>query len=427
MVSLDTNSLRIIILTVILFKMDTLLRQQTKAISKHLPNKVGALFMKMGTGKTRVALELVNSVPDVSLVVWIGPLRSIEPLDPGTPSIKDEIEKWGGFDAPEVQFVGVESIGMSDKTYLQLYKKISTSWKTFIVLDESIKIKNHPAKRTKRLLELSKMVEYKLILNGEPITRDLLDIHSQFEFLDPEILNMDLAEFKNTFCEYTKITKRFPGRYREYTREFITGYENIDYLYSLIGEYVYECDLELQVQQLFEVQKYSLNEEEKETYRFFKEKYLDNEMLMAMNNNIFLEMTQKMQHGYCCSEEKERLAKEWITDEKKTIIFTKYIASAEFCKSAFPDALVLNYKTGAMSLNLQDRPYTVYWDQTWDWGDVTQSQHRNYRTGQKIDCRYLRLVGDVGLENLILRNNKKKLGMSEYLKKISKKQLKEEL
>ena len=76
-------------------------------------------------------------------------------------------------------------------------------------------------------------------------------------------------------------------------------------------------------------------------------------------------------------------------------------------------------------MNLQDKPFTVYFDQTFDWGDVVQSQHRNYRTGQENDCRYLRLIGNVGLENLIFENNKKKLGISEYLKKISKEQLKE--
>lgn len=401
-----------------------LLPQQTQAITKHLPNKVGALFMKMGTGKTRVSLELVNEVPDVDLVVWIGPLRSIKPIDESIPSVKDEIAKWGGFRCENVIYMGIETIQSSDRQYLQLYKKIATAWRCFIIVDESIKIKNHKAKRTKRLLDLSKMVEYKLILNGEPITRDLLDIWAQFQFLDPEILNMGIAEFKNTFCEYTTITKRFGG-YKQYTKEFITGYENIDYLYSLIGEYVYECDLNLNIDQIFQTGEYRLTEEEKERYTFMKEKYLDNEMLLMMNNNIFLEMTQKMQHEYCCSEEKFEIVKNWITEESKTIIFCKYISSADECRKRFPKATVLNYKTGSLSLNLQDKPFTVYFDQTFDWGDVVQSQHRNYRTGAQQDCRYLRLIGNVGLENLIFENNKKKLGISEYLKKISRKQLKE--
>lgn len=404
-----------------------LLPAQSKALIKQLPNKVGALFMKMGTGKTRVAVELVNAVDDVDLVVWIAPLRSISPIDNNLPSIKEEVSKWGGFRAPDALYIGVETIQSSDRQYLDLYNRIQAAQKCFVVVDESIKIKNYKAKRTKRLIELSRMVEYKLILNGEPITRDLLDIWPQFEFLSPKILNMDAAEFKSTFCRYTTIERRDPGRYRTYSKEFITGYENIDYLYSLIGEYVFECDLELNVSQIYQQVAYNLDEEAKTRYQYLKTKYLDNEMLMMLNNNIFLELTMKMQHEYCCTEEKFAKVTDWFQTypEEQSIIYCKFIASAEACKDRFPKATVLNYKSGSFSMNLQHLPYTVYFDQTFDWGDVIQSSHRNYRTGQDQDCRYLRLIGDVGLEKLMLDNNQKKLSSSEYLKKISREQLKQ--
>lgn len=42
------------------------------------------------------------------------------------------------------------------------------------------------------------------------------------EFLSPLILNMSDAEFKNTFCDYTTITKRF-GSHKSYSREKIHG------------------------------------------------------------------------------------------------------------------------------------------------------------------------------------------------------------
>ena len=396
-------------------------RVQEEAIKKLLQNKVGALFMKMGTGKTRVAIELINAVADLDLIIWIAPLRTIYPIEK-TSTIIDEVNKWGGFNCNDVIYMGIETLQSSDRKYLNLYDKVNKSKKCFIVVDESIKIKNIEAKRTKRLLKLSRMVEYKIILNGEPITRDLLDIWAQFEFLDSEILNMRYPQFKNTFCKYTTITKKLGG-YKTYNKEFITGYENIDYLYSLIGEYVYECDLELNVEQIFETQNYHLSKKEKETYNILKSTYLDNEKLQLINNNIFLEMTLKMQHGYFCNKEKIDLTRKWIKNESKTIIFCKYIASMDLCKKEFPKSLVLNYKNGSLGLNIQDRPYTVYFDQKFDWGDVIQSQHRNYRIGQEQDCRYLNLIGDIGLETLINNNNRKKINMSEYLKKISREQL----
>ena len=48
------------------------------AAENHLNKwKVGALFMDAGTGKTRVACKLINSVPEIDLVVWFCPLRMI--------------------------------------------------------------------------------------------------------------------------------------------------------------------------------------------------------------------------------------------------------------------------------------------------------------------------------------------------------------
>lgn len=406
-----------------------LLKQQSTAKVRLLPNKVGALFMKMGTGKTRVAVELVNAIDDVDLVVWVAPLRTIKPLDDSISPISKEIEKWGGFNTKQIVYIGIETIQASDRKYLQLYKQIQNAWRCFLIVDESITIKNASAKRTNRLIALSKMVEYKLILNGEPITKDLLDLYSQMNFLSPKILNMSIAEFKSTYCCYTKITKSFGASFKTYTKEYITGYENIDHLYSLIGEYIFECDLELNINRFFTEMQYSLVDEAKEEYYRLKTKYLDNEKLMMMNNNIFLELTQKMQHGYCVTESKFDCVKEWFEtySEEKTIIFCKYIISVEECKKRFPKATVLNYQNGCYSYNLQHLPYMIMFDKTFDYGKVVQGLARNFRTGSIGDYRVLDLTGDVGLEKLIKDNNAKKISTSEYLKSISIKKLKEVL
>lgn len=405
--------------------MQLLLSNQTTARAKLLPYKAGALFMEPGTGKTRVAVELVNA-SDADLVVWICPLQTIRPK-PGILSVTDEINHWGGFRAPVV-YCGIESLQSSDRIYLSLINRIAGAGKTFIVVDESLKIKNADAKRTKRLFELGSMAEYRLILNGTPITRNLLDLWSQMQFLSPLILNMSLAEFKNTFCEYTRVTKSFGG-HKRYTKEFITGYENVDYLYSLIRHYVYECDLSLNISQYYNELMYDLDDDCHNEYNYLKLKYLDNEMLQWKNNNIFLEMTQKMQHTYCTTPGKfeavEQLFK--TIPEERTIIFCKYVASAEACRHYFPKATVLSYQKEAFGLNMQHLSYTVYFDKIWDYALRLQSGRRTFRTGQEYDCRYWDLTGNVGLEKLIDKNISKKVSMAEYFKTISKQQLKEEL
>ncbi|AKC22909.1 hypothetical protein IY37_04095 [Flavobacterium psychrophilum] len=385
--------------------------------TKHLTNKAGALFMKPGTGKTRPTIELVNSVKDVDLVVWVGPLRSIKPKY-GLPSIIDEINKWGGFNCQNVVYMGIETLQSSDRAYLQLYKQISTAWRCFLVVDESIKMKNFDAKRTQRMLTLSQMVEYKLILNGTPITKNLLDLWSQIHFLSPLILRMDYAEFKNTFLKYTTITKHLSGR-KSYTKEFITGIENIPYLYSLIGEYIFECDLNLDIKQVWNNYNYILCDENKQEYEELKTKFLDNKTLEEKNNNIFLEMTQKMQHIYCCTPNKFEVLREHFKKypEEKHIIFCKFIKSQEEVKKAFPKATVLSYQKESMSLNLQNYPYTIFWDKNFDWGLREQGTFRNYRTGNLEDCYYWDMTGDVGLEVLFDKNVSAKTNMVDYFKK----------
>lgn len=398
------------------------LQHQSEA-KRHLEEwKVGALFMEAGTGKTKVAVDIVNASP-CDFVLWIGPLQTIR-----TGNVTNEVARQGGFNMP-CSFVGVESIGGSDRIYLNTVEDLKSYEKPFVVVDESLKIKNAEAKRTKRLLEIGKIVEYKLILNGTPLSRNLLDLWSQMEFLSPLILNMSLAQFKNTFCEWTRVTKS--NGWRTYSREYVTGYENVDYLYSIIRHYVFKADLKLGISQHYRSKAYYIDEDSREEYARIKEIFLEDEMLEWRNNNIFLEMTQKMQHAYCCTGDKIDQVKSILAEEEvdpsKTIIFCKFIKSRELCERLFPECLVLSYQKDSLGLNLQEYNVTIYFDKVWDFALRTQSTRRTFRTGQERDCLYYDLTGDVGLERLIDRNIGKKVTMSEYFKKATKEQLKKDL
>ena len=397
---------------------------QVKA-KKHLQGwKVGALFMEAGTGKTRVALEIVRNSPCDSCF-WIGALNTIRTQD-GVSSVVDEINKWGGMGMPTF-YTGIESIQSSDRVWLELIGKIKSYDNPFIVVDESLKIKNADAKRTKRILLLGAMVKYKLILNGTPLSRNLIDLWAQMQFLSPRILNMTLNQFKNTFCEYTKVTKKIG--YKQYTKEFITGYENVDYLYSLIRHYVFKCDLQLNISQNYNEVYYELDEESLNEYNRLKYYYLRDDILEWKNNNIFMEMTQQMQHSYCCTPSKLRAIQGILNKvpEDECIIFCKYIDSQILCRREFPKALVLSYQKDALGLNLQKYRYTIYFDKIWDYALRIQSGHRTYRTGQEYDCMYWDLTGNVGLEKMIEKNIKKKISLVEYFKGKTKEELEEEL
>ena len=398
--------------------MNTLTQQQQAAIEHLNEWRVGALFMEPGTGKTRAAMTLVNSTPCTDCF-WIGPLRTY-------PTIQMEMARWGGMKMPTSCW-GVESLSQSDRIYMNLLNEVEQSRMPFIVVDESLKIKNAEAKRTRRLLEIGKRAEWKLVLNGTPVSRNLLDMWPQMEFLSPKILGMSLTEYKNTFTKWTRVTKRIGMR--SYTKEYVTGMENVDYLHSLIRHYVYECDLRLNITQKWHNVPYCITDESREKYNEIKEDYLSDETLEWKNNNIFLAMTTEMQVAYTIDEGKmeavDRLLQDLPQDE--TIIFCRFIVAQEECRRRWPNVTVLSMQKESLGLNLQQYRHTIFFDRVWDYAMLLQASRRTYRTGQEQDCHYYELTGNVGLEHMMAENIKKKVSMSEYLKKITKEELYERL
>ena len=66
-----------------------LTKEQTSAIKKLSKLRAGALFMEMGTGKTRTMIELTKLRTDYDVIAWIAPAALIK--DAGYIA---EINKW---------------------------------------------------------------------------------------------------------------------------------------------------------------------------------------------------------------------------------------------------------------------------------------------------------------------------------------------
>lgn len=403
----------------------SLLPKQLEAIEKLKKYKVGALFMEAGSGKTRAAYELLKNT-DADYVLYLAPYQTLNNENIEA-RIQTEIAKCGGFDV-RYDFVGIESLSSSDRIYLECYSKLGKANKAMVICDESLKIKNRDAKRTQRIIELGKLAEYRLILNGTPLSRDLLDVWSQFEFLSPKILNMNYNQFKDTFCEYTVMRKRIGNR--SITREWINAYHNVEYLYSLIQPYVFECELDIDVNKQYIDTSYIVDDELRQEYKEIKDYFLSNDRLEYFNNKIFLMMTQKMQHSYCLSSEKFDYVRRFLRDNDpaKVAIATKFVSSRLAVEDAFPKVKVLSYGKHSFGLNLQQYDTTIFWDKTFDYGKQEQIEHRTYRTGQESKIvRYISLTGDVGLEKLMDNNIQKKIKLLDYFKKYGIEKVKEEL
>lgn len=369
---------------------------QKKAYEKLRAYKVGALFMEPGTGKTLTAIKLINS-SDADFLAFLTPCQNKK-------NIKAELEKWG-VDVP-YKIWGIETFSSSDREYMNAMNILSSKEKPFMVVDESLKIKNSLAKRTSRIVRLGKLCEYRLILNGTPLSKNIIDVYSQMMFLSPKILNMDFYKFYDTFIEYITY-KRINTR----NITVCTGYSNLEYLYSLISPFVYDSKLSITPEKTYKTLNYSVDENLAE-YQEIKSYYLSNFM---DDPNVFLPMTQQMQQSYCCEESKFDIVKQYVTP--KTIIFCKFIKSQIALQERFPDTLVMTYGKGSLGLNMQNYNRIIFFDKTFNYAQREQAERRIYRMGQNDNCSFISLTGDVGLESFIDKNISNKTDLLDAFKK----------
>lgn len=377
--------------------------EQEEAFNKLSKLKVGAVFAEMGTGKTKIALDLINSkLNKIDYVLWICPC-----------SLKGEIaaerDKW--YPDMQIDIVGCESIGSSNRIYLELLERIASK-KVFAVVDESLKIKNARAKRTSRILEIGKHTEYRLILNGTPVSKNILDLWTQMQFLSPKILNMNFYEFKDTYCEY--YTK---GKLKGKVRRQV----NIPHLISLIEPYIYECKLNINTKQFHINWHYNLNSND--DYIEYKNEIFDEYYDAHEDDLNFNAFSMKLQRFYLKNSDRQKRINDLLeTINSKVIIFVRFIESipdnahkitgaentqerqkiiSDFKAGKF-NVLYITYGCGAYGLNLQFCQNIIFAEQVWDYALQVQAEARIYRIGQKEKVTYYHMICDgVGLENLM--------------------------
>lgn len=394
--------------------------KQQYAFDKFKRLKVGALFMKQGTGKTRVAIELIKST-DSDLVLFFAPCSTKD-------NLQQELIKWQ-LDR-EYQIIGYETISGSDKAYIEVLKAIEGK-KLFIVADESIFIKNDDTKRYKRLMSIAKESEYRLILNGTPLTKNEWDIYNQMNFLSYKIINMSKQEFLNVF--FKKISYKKAG---QRPREFYKLSDvNIDFLHHLIAPYIYECDFNFDKKESTQYIRIIASDVNRGDYSVKKQTLLNSlgkgESIIQQFQNLALS----------CFNDKKRHKEiaEYIKNQGQIIVFCTFVEEAENIANELncylitgstplnerseiienfkndSKALVMTLGTGAYGLNLQFCNKVAFSSITFDYAKSDQAISRIKRIGQNKDIEYTYFTSDLGIFNMILENNEKKRDLKELL------------
>ena len=209
-----------------------------------------ALFMEMGTGKSKVAIDNMAVLYEAgkiksALIVapkgvydnWIRaeipthmPDRTNTQIVRWTPAktakFAEELNEIisEAFEGLKIFVMNVEALS-TPRGFEAAESFLKSNPDNMFIIDESTTIKNRKAARTKSVVGLSKLSPYRRILTGSPITQSPMDLFSQCLFLDPGALGFkSYYAFQN---RYAKMQRRNMGA-RSFNQ--ITGYQRLDEL-----------------------------------------------------------------------------------------------------------------------------------------------------------------------------------------------------
>jgi SNF2 family DNA or RNA helicase len=138
-----------------------------------------------------------------------------------------------------------------------------------MVLDESARIKNPKALRTRKVLAKGKAARVRRILTGTPVANSPFDVFSQFQFLDPAIWNSigcrSYTAFKNYFGVWEEAMDPRSGRFYKN----LVRYRNLNKLNEIVervGCRVRKMDVLDLPPKLYQTRPFDLSAEQAKIY-----------------------------------------------------------------------------------------------------------------------------------------------------------------
>lgn len=226
------------------------MKHQENALSFTQARKQYALFMEMGTGKTKVAIDdacarfaakeievLIVLCPKSLVFNWVQELK--KDMWESVPFLGWALEGSSREKALQIQecreslereaserlkrptgnlhvIVGNYDALLSAEVEGGLADIIS-AYPSAVICDESTRIKHSTTHRTKAACRIGRHAKVRGILTGSPITESREDIYGQYQFLDPSIYGNSYVAFRARYC----VMGGYQGKE-------IVGYQNVE-------------------------------------------------------------------------------------------------------------------------------------------------------------------------------------------------------
>lgn len=440
-----------------------------------------AWFAKMGTGKTFAAIHLacarykaglIDSVaiicPSTLRKTWEKEFKKYATVEYDFVSHETKSKKYAEMvkdrssGVLQVVAISVEGLGISESSYDSVCE-FFIKREVFLVVDESSRIKNPTANRTKRVHEFTAASKFRIILNGTPIAIGMQDLWAQYEFLDPNIIGCgDYWSFKTRYIEMGG-----------YENKQIVGYKKVEELMRLIEPYTVEVSKDVLdlPPKVFKVRYVSATPEQKALLKNIKKGYGEEEDSPLIKVDNVLERVLRWRQvvgGWLPRQDPltgevtlEPLKKNpkmedlfsTIADHRagsKFIIWSTFVHEIDFIadklgeiygknsvrkyygdtdkteRSAIEDAycndpdmcfFVGNPATAGLGLTLISGVHDimVYYSGTNAFIDRTQSEDRSHRIGQEHTVTIVDMVMENTVDELVIESTEQKMDVETYI------------
>ena len=439
--------------------------------------------MEMGTGKSKVLIDTIGilygkgAINAVVIVAPKGVYRnwSTKEIPDHLPEYVDRhIAVWSpaprkqektdlvklfhtDLDKLKIFIINVEAF--STPKGVKFTENFILGHQVLFAVDESTTIENPKASRTKAITKLAKNTKYRRILTGSPITQSPLDLYSQTEVLETNLLGYtSYYSFQNHYGEV--VNRYFGGR----TVRQVVGYRNLDELSQKLDSFSYrvlksDC-LDLP-EKLYIRRDVTLTAEQKKLYAELKElaiTELANQETVSVTNVL----TQLLRlHQIVCGHIKsddgtetpinnnriDELIEVIAEMQGKVITWANYRqnileivetlqglfgvdAVASYFGDTTPDErervikqfqnpdsplrfFVGNTQTGGYGITLTEAQNVIYYSNNFDLEKRLQSEDRAHRIGQKNNVTYVDLVAKDTVDEKIVTALRNKLDLAQ--------------
>ena len=425
-----------------------------------ISGKAGSMLaMDMGTGKSRVVVDLVARrgyekvliLAPLSVVanVWPGEFAKhapglLEVLPLARKSIKARTElaframQTGKPTAIVMNYDAVWRPPFGDWALAQ-------DW-DLLVMDESHRIKSPGGVASRYCSRLSDRVAHRVALTGTPMSHSPLDIYAQYRAIDKDIYGTSFTRFRSRYAVMGG-----------FNRMQVVAYQHEDELRRLFYSRAYrvESDDVLDLPSTLSINLMcDLGTKGRRLYQDVADQFVadvEGGQITASNALSRLLRLQQITSGYGRLEDgtdveiddaKARVLEDTLTDigHEPVVVFTRFIHDLDVvhkiaAKVGVPSyevsgrrkdlsewsrgVLAVQIQAGGLGLDLTRARYAIYYSLGFSLGDYSQSMARLHRPGQSAPVEYIHILASGTVDEQVMDALARREAVVDHILKLS--------